>query len=69
MDELRSERERLYHEHNEAFQAWMDAEIALTDAIEEELELERRTARARKYAFLTIISAIVAFTLTKMWSA
>jgi len=67
IEELRAEAERLYNEHNEAFQEWMDAEIALKDAIEEELELERRTVRARKYAFLTVVGLIGAIVLANVW--
>jgi hypothetical protein len=67
IEELREETERLYNEHNEAFQAWMDAEIALKDAIEEELELERRMGRARKYAFLTFAGLIGAAILSNVW--
>jgi len=69
IEELRAESERLYNEHNEAFQAWMDAEIALKDAIEEELELSRRADRARKYAFLTIVGMIGAIVVATVWHA
>lgn len=55
IQELTAERDRLYEEHNESFQAWMDAEIALKEAIEEGEYLEQQTQRARKYAFLTIL--------------
>ena len=67
IEELRAEAERLYNEHNETFQAWMDAEVALKDAVEEELELARRTARARKYAFLTFAGLIGAVVLSNLW--
>ena len=67
IEELRAEAERLYNEHNETFQEWMDAEIALKDAIEEELELERRMARARKYAFLTFAGLVGAVVLANVW--
>jgi len=67
IEELREEAERLYNEHNDAFQAWMDAEIALKDAIEEEQELVRRTDRARKYAFLTVAGLIGAAVVANIW--
>ena len=54
--ELTEERDRLYQEHNETFQAWMDAEVALKEAIEEEEALEIQAYRVRKYAFLTGIA-------------
>jgi hypothetical protein len=67
IEELTEERDRLYQEHNDTFQAWMDAEIALKDAIEDELELSRRNARARKYAFLTFAGLVGATVLAHMW--
>uniref|UniRef100_A0A6C0CFA9 Uncharacterized protein n=1 Tax=viral metagenome TaxID=1070528 RepID=A0A6C0CFA9_9ZZZZ len=66
IEELTEERDRLYQEHNDAFQAWMDAEAELKVAIEEEAALERDASRARKYAFLTGL-AIVGAGLMVNW--
>jgi hypothetical protein len=63
IEELTAERDRLYQEHNDAYQAWMDAEIELKDAIEEEVVLGRQTQRARKYAFLTFMGILGASVL------
>ena len=68
IEELTAERDRLYQEHNESFQAWMDAEIALKEAIEEEEHLEKQTQRARKYAFLTAMGFIGAVVMAN-WLA
>lgn len=66
IEELTEERDRLYQEHSEAFQAWMDAEVELKEAIEEELENTRRTYRARKYAFLTF-AGLIGVTVLAQW--
>ena len=67
IEELTEERDRLYHEHNEAFQAWMDAEVALANAVNEEEVLQRQTARARKYAFLTGLGLLGAIVVANWW--
>lgn len=67
IEELKDERDRLYQEHNEAFQAWMDAEVELTNAIAEEAAIQRHTQQARKYAFLTVLGFIGAAVLAH-WS-
>ena len=66
IEELTEERDRLYQEHNEAFQAWMDAEVELKAAIEEEAELQRQSNRARKYAFLTVLGIIGTIAISHM---
>jgi hypothetical protein len=69
VEELTEERDRLYLEHNEAFQAWMDAEIDLQLAREEEERLARNSARARRFIFFTLVGVIGAFALTTIWSS
>ena len=66
IEELREEVERLYNEHNEVFHAWMDAELALTNAINEEALVQHQAARARKYAFLTVVGVIGAVALSHL---
>ena len=66
IEELTEERDRLYQEHSDAFQAWMDAEVVLRDAIEEEAALERHAARARRYTFFAgigIAGAVILISL------
>ena len=58
VEELTEERDRLYAEHNEAFQAWMDAEVELELAREEEARLARNSARARRFVFFTVVGLI-----------
>jgi hypothetical protein len=66
IQELIEERDRLYQIHSDTFQAWMDAEAELQEAIEEEAAMERQTNRARKYAFLTVLGIIGAFAVSHM---
>ena len=67
VQELTEERDRLYQEHSEAFQAWMDAEVDLQLAKEEEDRLARNSARTRRFLFFTVVGAIGAFALTTIW--
>jgi hypothetical protein len=69
VEELTEERDRLYQEHNEAFQAWMDAEVDLQLAKEEEVRLARNSARARRFLFFSVLGFVGAFVLTKIWPA
>ena len=69
VEELTEERDRLYQEHNEAFQAWMDAEVDLQLALEEEDRLARNSARARRFLFFTVVGIIGGFVLTNIWHA
>ena len=69
VEELTEERDRLYQEHNEAFQAWMDAEVDLQLAKEEEDRLARNTARARRFIFFSLVGIVGGFVLTKLWPA
>jgi hypothetical protein len=59
----------LYQEHNEAFQAWMDAEVDLQLAKEEEVRLARNSARTRRFLFFSAVGIIGGFVLTKLWPA
>lgn len=67
IDELREERDRMYQEHNEAFQAWMNAEVDLKAAIEEEEEMERKSARARRLVIFTMLGVTAGMALIN-WS-
>jgi hypothetical protein len=69
VEELAKECDRLYQEHNEAFQAWMDAEVDLQLAKEEEVRLARNSARARRFLFFSVLGLVGAFVLTKIWPA
>ena len=69
VEELTEERDRLYQEHNEAFQAWMDAEVDLQLAKEEEVRLAHNSARTRRFLFFTVVGIIGGFVLTKLWPA
>lgn len=69
IEELVEERDRLYQEHNEAFQAWMDAEVELENAIEEEERLEQNSARTRRLIFFTVVGFVGAAILVNIWPA
>jgi hypothetical protein len=69
VQELTEERDRLYQEHSEAFQAWMDAEVDLQLAMEEEVRLARNSARTRRCLFFTAVGIVGGFVLTSMWPA
>ena len=69
VEELTEERDRLYQEHSDAFQAWMDAEVDLQLAIEEEERLARNSARTRRFLFFTAVGIVGGFVLTSMWPA
>jgi hypothetical protein len=69
VEELTEERDRLYQEHNEAFQAWMDAEVDLQLAREEEQRLERNSARTRRFIFFSVVGFVGATILAGIWSA
>jgi len=69
IEELIEERNRLYQEHNEAFQAWMDAEVELENAIKEEDRLERNSARTRRFIFFSVVGFVGATILAGIWSA
>lgn len=55
IEELTEERDRLYQEHNETFQAWMDAEVALKEAIEDD---NIHTRKVRKYLIFTVLGFV-----------
>ena len=67
VEELTEERDRLYQEHSDAYQAWMDAEVDLQLAIEEEDRLARNSARTRRFLFFTVVGIVGGFVLTTMW--
>ena len=69
VEELTEERDRLYQEHNEAFQAWMDAEVELQLAKEEENRLAHNSSRTRKFVFFSVLGFIGATMLARVWSA
>jgi hypothetical protein len=69
IQELIDERNRLYQEHNDAFQAWMDAEVELEDAIKEEERLERNSQRTRRLIFFTVVGVVGATILVNVWPA
>jgi len=55
VEELREESDRRYTEQCRAFEAWMDAEIDLQLAIEEENELRQKHERAKRFLFFGMI--------------
>jgi hypothetical protein len=69
IEELTEERDRLYQEHNEAFQAWMDAEVDLQLAKEEEERLAHNSARTRRFVFFTVLGFFGATILANMLSS
>ena len=68
VEELIEERNRLYQEHNEAFQAWMDAEVELENAIKEEDRLARNSARTQRLVFFSVVGLVGATILASIWS-
>jgi len=44
-----------YQEQTEAFQAWMDAEIALEMAVEEEKLVQYQQARAKRFMLYGLV--------------
>jgi len=67
VEELRAICEEKYAEHNDAFQAWMDAQLHLEDAIEEEDRLRRNADYARRTLFLTFLGVGIAVVVAKVW--
>ena len=67
VEELRAICEEKYTEHNDAFQAWMDAQLELEDAIEEEDRLRQNADYARRSLFLTFLGVGVAVVIAKVW--
>lgn len=67
VEELRAICEEKYTEHNDAFQAWMDAQLELEDAIEEEDRLRRNADYARRSLFLAFLGFGVAVVVAKVW--
>uniref|UniRef100_A0A6C0KES0 Uncharacterized protein n=1 Tax=viral metagenome TaxID=1070528 RepID=A0A6C0KES0_9ZZZZ len=55
IEELREERDMRYQEQTEAFQAWMDAEIALEMAVEEEKLVQYQQARAKRFMLYGLV--------------
>jgi hypothetical protein len=69
VEELTDNRDRLYQEHNDAFQAWMDAEVELELAKEEEDRLARNSARTRRFLFFSVVGIVGGFFLANVWPA
>ena len=67
VEELRAICEEKYTEHNDAFQAWMNAKIELEEAVEEEDRLRQNADYARRSLFLTFLGVGVAIVLAKVW--
>jgi hypothetical protein len=63
IEELIERRDRLYQEHNDTYQAWMDAEVELKDAIEEEEYLARNRARTNRFIVFTVVGFVGAVIL------
>jgi hypothetical protein len=55
IEELREERDVRYQEQMEAFQAWMDAEVALEMAVEEEKLVQYQQARAKRFMLYGLV--------------
>lgn len=69
VEELIIERDRLYEEHNESFQAWMDAEVKLELAIQEEVEMEKRIIQVRRNIFLYAAGIVFTTIGLNLWFA
>lgn len=67
VEELRAICEDRYNEHNDAFQAWMDAQMELEAAIEEEEILRRNANYARRTLFLAFLGVGVAVVAARVW--
>jgi hypothetical protein len=67
VEELQAICEEKYKDHNDAFQAWMDAQIELEEAIEEEDRLRRNADYARKSLFLAFLGFGFAALVAKVW--
>jgi len=55
VEELREERDRRYQEQTEAFQAWLDAEIELEMAVEEENRVRHEQERAKRFMLYGLV--------------
>jgi hypothetical protein len=55
IEELREQRDMRYQEQNEAFQAWMDAEVELEMAVEEERQVQYQRARAKRFMYYGVV--------------
>jgi len=69
IEELTAERDRLYEEHNEAFQAWMDAEVKLEIAVEKEAHRVVEQKRARKYFLFALAGVMAGIAAINLWTA
>lgn len=67
VEELRAICEDRYNEHSDAFQAWMDAQMELEAAIEEEEILRQKANYARRTLFLAFLGVGVAVVVARMW--
>lgn len=67
IEELRAECERLYQVHNEAFQAWMDAQANLEIAVENEARRVSERKRAEKYVFFALAGLIAGIAAINLW--
>jgi hypothetical protein len=67
IEELREERDVRYQEQMEAFQAWMDAEVALEMAVEEKKLFEYQQARAKRFMFYGVIGVGLGMLAVKLF--
>ena len=67
VEELREERDMRYQEQNEAFQAWMDAEVALEMAMEEERAVRHQQSRAKRFMFYGVIGVALGMLAAKLF--
>ena len=67
VEELRAICEEKYTDHNHAFQAWMEAQMELEQAIEEEEILRQNADYARRSLFLAFLGFGVAVVMAKVW--
>lgn len=56
-----------YQEQMEAFQAWMDAEVALEMAVEEKKLFEYQQARAKRFMFYGVIGVGLGMLAVKLF--
>ena len=69
IEELRDECERLYDIHNEAFQAWMDAQANLEIAVEKEAQRVVEQKRAQKYFLFALAGVMTGIAAINLWTA
>lgn len=67
IEELREESDRRYQEQSRTFQAWMDAEVDLQLAIEDENQNKKNRERTKRFLFFGIIGICLGILTAKLF--